>query len=120
LPKWAFAAMKGYLEIRVGGGAIDRFGLFSARTVCEQIILDPPMRIYHQPHEKRTNLYKEKPNSIVQYNLKHQTFKKPGMRDWFEGCIKIMMEKGINQNINGDNWGFAKENLEEIVIPRKI
>ena len=119
IPKWVFVAMKGYLEIRVGGAAIDRFGLYCARTVCKQNILDAPMRIYHQPHYKRADLYDKKitqEQSKMEYKSCHGTFARKDIKLWFQKCYDDMEKTGVNKNINDEKWGFIDNELEEYRI----
>jgi len=116
-----FRKMKGYLEIRTGGGALDRFGVYCASTVGKQIILDPPMRIFHQPHAKRCEVYQKKvsPESVnMEYSSAHATFGKRDTKHWFENSLKRMELTGKNLNVNKVNWGLKEYELSEEFFER--
>ncbi len=117
IPKWAFLKMRGYPEIRSSGAAIDRFGLYSASTICKQIILNDPMAIYHQPHLDREKIFSQnnKKNKNV-YKTCHLTFSTPNVKKWFMESIRIMEKQGKNMNINDKEWGLNHKKLREIRI----
>jgi len=117
IPKWAFLEMRGYPEIRCSGAAIDRFGLYSASTVCKQIILNDPMAIFHQPHLDREKIFElnDRENKNA-YKTCHLTFSNVNVKKWFKESINIMEKKGKNMNINDKEWGLNHNKLREIII----
>jgi len=121
VPKSVFEKAKGYLEIRCGGAAIDRFGLYCIRTVCKQKIIGLPKRAYHQPHQKRADLYLKKTTkeeANMEYESDHGTFSRKDVKQWFTQCYSIMEKTGENKNINPDNWGLIDHKLPEEFFPR--
>jgi len=117
IPKWAFLEMRGYPEIRCSGAAIDRFGLYSASTVCKQIILNDPMAIFHQPHMDREKIFElnDRKNKNA-YKTCHLTFSNINIKKWFKESINIMEKKGKNMNINDKEWGLNHKKLRETYI----
>jgi len=123
MPTELFRKMKGYIEIRTGGGALDRFGVFCASTASKQIILNPPMRIYHQPHAKRCEVYQKKVSAKavnMEYSAAHGTFSNKNTKHWFENCLKKMELTGKNLNPNKGNWGLMDYELKEEFIERSV
>jgi hypothetical protein len=112
MPHWAFVKMKGYPEIKVDGGAVDRFGIYSARTVCKQRILENPMSIFHQPHARRDQTYRDKKGGS-EYMSEHHTFSTDRVRNWHQKSIKRMETTKKNANPNGKRWGLRRLTLEE-------
>lgn len=122
MSKGSFEKMQGFLEIRTGGGALDRFGVYCASTVCKQIILDPPLKIFHQPHVRRCKIYDKEisPKDVnMEYLPEHSTFTRKDIKKWFTSCLEKMEKQKINMNVNDKNWGLIKYNLEEEFFPRE-
>jgi hypothetical protein len=116
-PQWAFEKSRGYPEMKTGGAAIDRFGLYCMRTVCQQVILDAPMKIYHQLHMDREKIFLNKnDNSGIKYEIKHSTYHNKNTKKWFSECFERMERRGINLNMNPPDWGLMKYKLEQINV----
>lgn len=110
IAKKSFERIRGYAEIRCDGLKIDSDILDSARRFFRQVVLDEPMRIYHQWHVNRyEKVYDRKLHVRKDYREAYEQTK--GFMDKI--VFKIYKQR---KNPNKSNWGLINCVLPEVVI----
>mgnify|MGYP002640534084 CR=1 FL=1 len=113
MAKEKFEKMRGYPEFKVDGAAIDRFGLHCAGVYSEQILLRPPLQIFHQKHVSRHAMYKD---SQLRNSKKQHTFFRAEVKEWFKKAIEHMETNKVNLNPNMRDWGLASFDINEYPV----
>jgi len=113
MAKKNYEKVRGYPEIKCDGLKIDGDILGSANRSYKQIILDDPLRIYHQWHRNRyETAYNKELHIRRSYKEVHKQAK---------GFNKIITQiYKIRRNCNSKNWGLIDYSLpeEQICCPK--
>ncbi len=109
MAKSSFEKIRGYAEIKCDGLKVDSDILDSARRYFKQVILEEPMRIYHQHHVNRYAKAYDK-SLHVRKGYREVYKQTRGLVDKI--IIKFYKSR---RNPNRSDWGLVNQALSEVI-----